>query len=282
MTYKVILLIIILLGAVIFMAFKGSYFAGNSQTHISQYNSLVWADEFDSEGPLDSEKWFHQTKLPPGGSWWGGLVQHYTNRVENTYMKDGYLHMVAKKETFKDQGVTKQYTSARLNSKYTFQYGRVEVRAKMPKGKGTWPAIWMLNRNISEDGAFWFDQYGTTSWPHCGEIDILEHWGKNQDYLSSAVHTTSSYGADVVNLGGRKIEEASDQFHIYSLDWSPEKMVFSIDGIVHYTYQPKMKNKKTWPFDEEYYLLLNVAVEHDIDPNFEQSAMVVDYLRIYQ
>ena len=282
MLYKAILLIIILLGVMTFAAFRNSTPDNISETHVSEYNTLLWADEFDGDGPLNAEKWFHQTKLPPGGSWWGGLVQHYTDRVENTFVRDGYMHMVAKKETFKDQGITKHYTSARLNSKYTFRYGRVEVRARMPKGKGTWPAIWMLNRKISEDGAFWFDKYGTTSWPHCGEIDIMEHWGKNQDDVSSAVHTTSSYGAEVVNLGGRKIEEASDQFHIYSLDWSPEKMVFSVDGIVHYTYEPKKKNKETWPFDEPYYLLLNIAIEADIDPAFEQSAMVVDYVRIYQ
>ena len=147
------------------------------------FDSLVWSDEFDGQGPINPDKWFHQTMLPPGGSWWGGLIQHYTDRIENTYVEDGYLNLVAKKEEFEDQGEVKQYTAARLNSKFTFTYGRVEIRAKLPAGTGTWPAIWMLNRNIDEDGAYWDNKgFGTTKWPTCGEIDILEHWGKNQDY----------------------------------------------------------------------------------------------------
>lgn len=138
------------------------------------FDQLVWSDEFDGEGPINTEKWFHQTQLPPGGVWWGGLLQHYTNQESNTYLKDGYLNLVARKEEFKDQGITKQYTAARLNSKYAFTYGKVEVRAKLPKGQGTWPAIWMLNKNINEDGAYWdIEGYGEVNWPNCGEIDIL-------------------------------------------------------------------------------------------------------------
>ena len=131
--------------------------------------------------PLDSAKWHHQTVIPNGWSWFNGEVQHYTDRLENTYVSDGTPKIVAQKEQFTDQGVTKQYTSARLNSKFAFTYGRVEVRAKMPIGHGTWPAIWMLGKNITERGAYWETQgFGTTSWPACGEIDIMEHWGRNQ------------------------------------------------------------------------------------------------------
>ncbi|WP_430966712.1 glycoside hydrolase family 16 protein [Spongiimicrobium sp. 2-473A-2-J] len=249
----------------------------------SKFNTLVWADEFDGTGAIDHEKWFHQTQLPPGGSWWGGLVQHYTDREENTYVKDGHLNLVAKKETYDDQGKIKQYTSARLNSKFTFTYGRVEVRAKLPEGVGTWPAIWMLNKNINEDGAYWDNQgFGTVNWPHCGEIDILEHWGKNQDYVSSAVHNGSSYGYKVKNLGGQTIQSASNAFHLYSLEWTEDKMVFSIDGVAHFQYHPAVKNADTWPYDSPYYLLFNIAIEPDIDPKFAESAMVVDYIRVFQ
>ena len=249
----------------------------------SQFNTLIWADEFEGDGALDKGKWFLQTKLPPGGSWWGGLIQHYTNRETNAYQQDGYLHLVAKKEVYKNQGRTKQYTSARLNSKFTFTYGKVEIKAKLPEGVGTWPAIWMLNKNINEDGAYWYKKgFGRVNWPDCGEVDILEHWGKNQNYVSSAVHNGSSYGDIVVNLGGRKVDNVSQEFHIYALEWTKEKMIFSIDGIEHYTYHPSKKNSKTWPYDEEYYLLLNIAIKPDIDPNFKESAMVVDYIRIYQ
>ncbi len=249
----------------------------------AKFDTLIWSDEFDGDGPLDEEKWFHQTQLPPGGSWWGGLVQHYTNRVSNSYQRGGYLNLVAKKETFEDQGEIKRYTAARLNSKFAFTYGRIEVRAKLPTGIGTWPAIWMLNKNIDEDGAYWDNQgYGTTKWPNCGEIDILEHWGKNQDYVSSAVHNGSSYGYKVKNVGGQKIDSASNKFHLYTLEWTKEKMVFSIDGVEHFQYNPTIKNSKTWPYDSDYYFLLNIAIEPDIDPNFVASPMVVDYIRVYQ
>lgn len=106
------------------------------------YNRLVWADEFDTDGPINSDKWFPQTQLPAGGSWYNGEIQHYTDRIENTEVIDGVLHLTARNETFTNQGVTKQHTSARLNSKFAFTYGRVEVRAKLPTGFGTtgWPA----------------------------------------------------------------------------------------------------------------------------------------------
>ena len=103
---------------------------------------------------IDADKWFHQTRLPDGNAWFNGEVQHYTDRLDNSYVSDGTLKIVAKKETFTDQNRTKQYTSARLNSKYAFTYGRVEVRAKLPEGAGTWPAIWMLGKNINENGGY--------------------------------------------------------------------------------------------------------------------------------
>lgn len=265
------------------MAAQDNLSASGSSGPGTAFNTLVWSDEFNGTGTLDPEKWFRQTQLPPGGSWWGGLIQHYTDREDNSYLENGYLKLVAKKETFSDQGEIKQYTSARLNSKFAFTYGRIEVRAKLPEGVGTWPAIWMLNTNIDEDGAYWDNQgFGTVGWPNCGEIDILEHWGKNQDYVSSAVHNGSSYGDKVKNLGGRKVGGASDKFHLYTLEWTEEKMVFSVDGIKHYEYNPTVKNSDTWPYDSNYYLLLNIAVEPDIDPTFVESAMVVDYIRIYQ
>lgn len=249
----------------------------------SKFKDLIWSDEFEGVGMIDTTKWFQQTQLPPGGSWWGGLLQHYTNRIENTYVKDGFLHLVAIKEPLTDQGETKQYTSARLNSKFTFTYGRVEVRAKMPTGVGTWPAIWMLNQNIDEAGAYWEQQgFGAVNWPDCGEIDILEHWGNNQDFIQSAVHNGSSYGGEVSNLGGRPVADVSNQFHVYAMEWTNEKMIFSVDDVVHYVYNPNRKNNATWPYDAEYYFLLNIAIEPAIDANFKESAMVVDYIRVYQ
>jgi beta-glucanase (GH16 family) len=246
------------------------------------FGNLVWSDEFDTDGPVDTEKWFHQTQLPIPGSWFNGEIQHYTDRIENTSVQDGVMSITARKETFTDQGHTKEYTSARLNSKFAFKYGRVEVRAKLPTGVGTWPAIWTLGQNINEQGAYWQTQgFGTTPWPNCGEIDIMEHWGHNQNYVSSATHTPSSFGA-TENVGGQYIPTVSSDFHVYELEWTAEKLVFSVDGVVHFTYNPEVKNAETWPFDAEQYILLNVAILPSIAPDFTASAMEIDYVRVYQ
>ncbi len=265
------------------VCFSTTYCAKSKSKSNIKFDTLVWSDEFNNSGPIDSTKWFHQTQIPAGGDWYGGLINHYTNRIENSYVENGFLNIAARKEIFNDQGEIKAYTSARLNSKFAFTYGRVEVRAKMPTGVGTWPAIWMLNKNIDEPGAYWQKQgFGTTYWPVCGEIDILEHWGKKQNRIQSAVHTGASAGDDVVNLGGRVIENVSNQFHIYSLEWYEDKMIFSVDDVVHYEYEPAERNSDTWPFTTDQYILLNIAIEPDIDPSFEESSMVVDYIRVYQ
>lgn len=253
--------------------------------------NLVWSDEFDDDGTtyisgvdnaIDDSKWFHQTKLPNGWGWYNNELQHYTNRIENSYVSDGTLKIVAKKEVFSDQGHTKDYTSARLNSKFAFTYGVVEIRAKLPTGSGTWPAIWTLGKNINENGAYWQQQgHGSVSWPACGEIDIMEHWGSNQNFIQSAMHTPSSHGA-TVNHGGRTISTVSSQFHVYKLEWTAEKMIFSVDDIEHYTYNPTVKNDDTWPFDSDQYILLNIAIESVIESSFTSSVMEIDYIRVYQ
>lgn len=263
--------------------------AGNPSAN--PHTTLVWSDEFNDDGStyisgvdnaIDASKWFHQTKLPNGSSWYNGEIQHYTNRTVNSYVSDGTLKIVAKKESFKDQGRTKQYTSARLNSKFAFTYGTIEVKAKLPVGIGTWPAIWTLGKNISEPGAYWQQQgHGTTTWPACGEIDIMEHWGSNQNYVQSALHTPSSSG-NTQNHGGRRISTVSSEFHVYKLEWTADKMTFSVDDYVHYIYNPSAKNASTWPFNAQQYLLLNIAIEPSIASSFTSSAMEIDYIRIYQ
>ena len=253
---------------------------GSAQVDVV-YNHLVWSDEFNTNGAVNPDKWIHQTLLPGGVTWFNGEIQHYTDRIENSYVSNGLLNIVAIKEEYTDQGVTKSYTSARLNSKFAFTYGRVEVRAKLPIGGGTWPAIWMLGKNVIEPGAYWTSSYGTANWPACGEVDIMEHWGNNQNYVQSAMHTPSSFGG-TVNLGGQTIATASSDFHIYTLEWTAQKMVFSVDGVVHYTYNPTVKDATTWPFDAPQYILLNVAMQPSIDPSFIQSSMEIDYVRVYQ
>ena len=248
----------------------------------SIYKQLVWSDEFNYSGAIDSVKWHHQTLLPISGTWHNGEIQHYTKRIDNSIVKDGSLKIIAKKENYTNQGFTKSYTSARLNAKFAFKYGRIVVRAKLPSGIGTWPAIWMLGKNIDENGAYWDNKgYGTLPWPACGEIDIMEHWGSNQNYIQSAIHTPSSFGG-TVNLGGQTIPTASSAFHVYEFEWTPEKLSFYVDSILHYTYNPSIKDATTWPFDNEQYLLLNMAIQPSISGNFTQAAMDIDYVRIYQ
>ncbi len=248
-----------------------------------QFDTLVWADEFNVDGSLDTAKWWHQTKLPLNGqSWYNGEIQHYTDRDTNSRASGGNMILTALKETYTNEGVTKDYTSARLNSKFAFTYGRVEVRAQLPTGVGTWPAIWMLGQNITETGAYWQEQgYGTTGWPACGEIDIMEHWGHNQDHVSSAMHTPSSFGG-TVNVGSQYVQGVSTSMHVYALEWTPTKMVFTVDSVEHYTYEPSVRDMNTWPFDDPQYLLFNIAIQATIDSNFTSSPMIVDYVRVYQ
>jgi beta-glucanase (GH16 family) len=258
--------------------------ASNSNDLDVIYTDLVWSDDFATNGAIDGNKWFHQTKIPSGGNWYNNEEQHYTNRIENSYVENGNLHIKAIKESFTDQGHTKQYTSARLNSKYAFAQGRVDVRAKLPSGNGTWPAIWTLGRNINEDGGFWDTQYGNTNWPACGEIDIMEHGLHNDNEVSSALHTTSSSG-NTVNTSKKTLEDVANNFHVYSMNWSPNQITFLIDDVAYYAYKPSTKNNDTWPFDAKQYLLLNVAMggyAGNIAANFTESSMVIDYVRVYQ
>ena len=264
------------------LAYIDDFYYNGTITVDPIYDTLIWSDEFEGEGVIDNSKWHHQTLLPNGSSWYNNEIQHYTDRIDNSNVSNGVLNIVAKKEVYSSQGVTKQYTSARLNSKFAFQYGKIEIRAKLPSGLGTWPAIWTLGKNINENGAYWDNQgYGTTSWPACGEIDIMEHWGYNQNYVQSATHTPSSYGG-TVNIGGQVIPTASSEFHTYTLLWYPDRLVFSVDGNIHYTYKPIELNSDTWPFNEEQYLLLNFAILPDIDPNFVADTLEVEYVRVYQ
>ena len=247
------------------------------------YN-LVWSDEFDGSGAVNNVKWFHQTQLPNGVGWYNGELQHYTNSTVNSFTNNGLLNIVAKREVLTNQGQTKQFTSARLNSKFAFKYGKVEIRAKLATGAGTWPAIWMLGKNINEPGGFWNSTHGTTNWPACGEIDIMEHWGTNQNVVSSAVHFPINGNLNVGQYvtNAQTITGVSNDFHIYGVDWNAQRIIFSVDGINHFTYNPAIKNQYTWPFDKEQYLLLNVAIEPSVIASFMQSTMEIDYVRVYQ
>lgn len=261
--------------------------AGNPHELDVIYTDLVWSDEFNSTtpAPVDASKWYHQTQGPNGGQWFNFEEQHYTDRLDNSYVENGFLNIVAKKETFSQDGVTLDYTSARLNSKFAFTYGRVDVRAKLPAGDGTWPAIWTLGKNISEIGAYWETQgFGTTPWPACGEIDIMEHGLGAVNHTSSAIHTPSSFG-NTINYASQEISDVANNFHVFSVNWSPNQITFLVDDVGFYTYNPAIKDGNTWPFDLDQYLILNIAMggfAGTIDSGFTESSMVIDYVRVYQ
>lgn len=235
------------------------------------FSTLIFSDEFDTPGSPNANKWTYDIGTGQGG-WGNNESQYYTNRTDNVVIANGILKITAKKENF--QGA--EYTSTRMKTqgKFDFQYGKVEVKAKLPIGVGTWPAIWMLGSNIT-----------TVGWPACGEVDIMEHVGRDQGKIQSAMHTPSSFG-NTVNLGSQNLDDVSTAFHVYAVEWTSEKMVFSVDGNVHYTYNPSTKNSSTWPFDAKQFLILNVAMGGTfggaIDSAFTQSSMEIDYVRIYQ
>ncbi len=153
-----------------------------------QSYELVWNDEFDQTVPeLDASKWFRETVAPNNGSWYNDELQHYTDRLDNAYVTEGTLKIKAKKEAYTHSGTTQAYTSARLNSKFSFTYGKVVVKAKLPRGQGTWPAIWTLGSNLE-----------TVGWPACGELDIMEQLFEDFEMVQCAIHTPASYGSDTV------------------------------------------------------------------------------------
>ncbi|SIT03085.1 family 16 glycosylhydrolase [Chryseobacterium gambrini] len=252
------------------------------------YNDLVWSDEFSTNGAVDNVKWFHQTQLPVAGGWYNNEQQHYTNSITNSFTNNGELNIVAKKEVFTDQGFTKNYTSARLNSKFAFKYGRVDVRAKVPKNQGTWPAIWLLGKNVNEPGGYFASTFGNTNWPACGEIDMMEYGifpSAPDNFIQSTLHTPSSSGNSVNHGGMLASSDITANYHIYSMNWSPNQITFLLDGVAYYTYNPSVKNASTWPFDKEQYLLLNIAmggVAGTIPSTFTDASMIIDYVRVYQ
>ncbi len=229
------------------------------------FDTLLWSDEFDVDGAPNTSNWTYD--LGTGDNGWGNNEsQTYTNDSGNVVVEGGILKITAKAENG-------GYTSARIKSQdvFEFTYGRVEVRAKLPAGGGTWPAIWMLGANITDVG-----------WPACGEIDIMEHAGNNQDKVSSALHFPGNSGGNPI-FKGTDVPGASTDFHVYSVEWSSNKIVFFIDGVEYHSYS----YAQNVPFyNKDFFLILNVAMGGSfggaIDPGFTASAMEIDYVRVYQ
>ncbi len=235
---------------------------------------LVWSDEFNNVGLPDTTKWGYDV----GGHGWGNNeAQYYTNGdTNNVFAQNGILSIIARKE--KKQG--KEYSSTRMvtRGKADFTYGRIEIRAKLPKGRGTWPAGWMLGSNLTEVG-----------WPLCGEIDILEHVGFDPDTVVGSVHTVT-YNHIKGTQKSKKIfiKNPYTEFHTYAIEWTAEKMIFLLDNMPYLTVQNEHKTDKEWPFDKPQYLLLDLAIggnwggEKGIDDTIFPVRMEVDYVRVFQ
>jgi beta-glucanase (GH16 family) len=232
---------------------------------VSYVPVLVWSDEFNTDGPPDPLKWGYD--LGAGG-WGNEELEYYTNRTENSVVAGGVLKITAIKENY----MGSPYTSARMLSKdkYAFKYGKVEVRAKLPSGVGTWPAIWMLGSDI-----------GTTGWPGCGEIDIMEHLGRDLNKIYGTLHYPGHSGGNA-DGSTRIISNATTEFHIYSLEWNAAAVTISVDGQLVHT----VVNSSSIPFNHDFFLILNVAMgggfPGPVDPAFASASMEVDYVRVYQ
>ncbi len=234
-----------------------------------------WADEFDYEGLPDASKWGYDVGSPNNG-WGNNELQYYTDgRKENVTVSGGLLRITARKEDFGE----KNYTSTRLVSKGKgdFLYGRFEVRAKVPKGKGTWPAAWMLPSD-------WV--YG--GWPNSGEIDILEHVGYDQDVVHISVHTKDyHHSIGTQKTAVKKIQNATTEFHLYRIDWTPDYIKGYVDDQLIFTFNNEKRGFAAWPFDQKFHWLVNLAVGGDwggqqgIDDTAFPAQMEVDYVRVY-
>ncbi|MEN9547878.1 MAG: hypothetical protein RIR12_469 [Bacteroidota bacterium] len=235
---------------------------------------LVWSDEFNTTGMPDTNKWQYDV----GGHGWGNNEwQYYTHAdTNNVIVKEGKLHITATKKTVEKNN----YTSAKLTTKgrQLFTYGKLEISAKLPAGRGTWPAIWMLGNNID-----------TAGWPLCGEIDIMEHVGYNKDSVFGSVHTKSyNHIAGTQTTKGLFVSNPYTAFHVYGIEWSPEKIDFYIDEHKYLSFKNQHLSVNEWPFSNPFYLILNVAVggnwggQQGVDESVFPATMQVDYVRVYQ
>ena len=253
--------------------------------------SLIWQDEFDYEGPPDASKWNME-------EWPARVVndedQAYTSRPRNVRVEDGHLVIEAHKEDYDNAN----YTSARIQSqgKGDFLYGRIEARAKLPSGMGTWPAIWMLPSDpfkyatTCSDDPDWQGSSDCDAWPNSGEIDILEHVGYEMGHVHGTVHTKAYYWAVWEQRKGRiLLDDVSEAFHDYVVEWSPERIDMYVDDSLYFTYVNEGTGWEAWPFDHPFHLIINIAVGGmwgraggGIDDSIFPQRLLVDYVRVYE
>ena len=248
-----------------------------SYEYLPEGYSLFWNDEFNGD-TLDLRFW-NVELMEPGTV--NNELQTYTNSVENILLNNGYLYIRAKKDNPFDPNQP-GYTSGRINTagKVELQYGLWEIRAKLPSGVGTWPAIWMLNSEINAVG-----------WPYCGEIDIMEHVGYDPDRVFFSIHNTDLYG----NVGGTNQQGIynliglENDFHTYTIEWSTTFIKGYIDGNLYFNYnKPSFSDYNNWPYDNPFFLIINLAIggewggQQGVDNSIFPSSFIIDYARMFQ
>ena len=257
---------------------------------MSEYK-LIWNDEFTTDGPIDQSKW--NIEIGRGYKGWGnGESQFYTDNIKNVFIKNGFLHLRAFQEEAPDHDLDsiqggvfgRNYTSAKISTKgkHFWKYGRFEIKAKMPLGKGTWPAIWMMPESHNKN----------EKWPDCGEIDIMEHLGKRPNELHHSLHSGRYNFQDHDSQYKIVIDQydATSKFVEYAIEWTPEYVEFFLDGISIGKLSKGQENRETdylgWPFDKEFYLIINLAIGGywggEIDNSKLPSEVLVEYVRVYQ
>ena len=240
---------------------------------------LVWSDEFSYKGLPDSTRWSYDKGrgCPVNCGWGNQEAQFYTwNREKNARVQNGYLALEAHHEKWEDAA----YTSTRLVSKNKgdWKYGRIEVRAQLPKGTGIWPAIWMLPTD---------NQYGI--WPKSGEIDIMEFVGYHPDSVFGTVHTEAYNGMrGTQKVKGISVSSLSTAFHTYAIEWNEKSISFFVDNQRINYFENDGKGSATWPYDQRFHLILNIAVgggwggKYGIDDSIFPQQLLIDYVRVYQ
>ncbi len=249
-----------------------SNFLSNAQVPSTMWK-MVWNDEFDGSGLPDPNKWNYDI----GGHGWGNNeLEYYTaGRTKNARVENGRLIIEAVRESIEG----KEYSSARMvtRDRASWNQGKIEVRAKLPKGIGTWPAIWMLADTRP------------LKWPDDGEIDIMEHVGFDQGTVHGTIHTLKyNHIIGTQKANQIKVNDCSENFHTYQMEWDKDSLKIGMDGNYYFTYKNEGSGYEAWPFENKFYLILNVAVggnwggSKGVDAAIWPQRMEVDYVRVYQ
>ncbi|MEQ9104862.1 MAG: family 16 glycosylhydrolase [Rhodothermales bacterium] len=257
------------------MFFLGMLFAGVPHAAAQQWE-LVWSDEFEGDGLVDASLWEYQV----GASGWGNReLQFYTEeRLENVRRESGRLVIEARREDYEGAA----YTSGRIRTrgKGDWLYGRIEVRAKLPAGLGTWPAIWMLATD---------SDHGDGGWPDMGEIDIMEAVGHDPGRTHSAIHTNAlNHSLGTNPFATRAVPTSTTEFHDYAMEWTPKRITTFVDGVPNLVFDRNGADWRRWPFDRPFHLILNIAVggtwggAQGVDPTAFPTRMEIEYVRVYE